>query len=344
MATEDRLSKVNLSLYRPSILWRLVKLLESALHSFDAAATQKVLTVLRTHNFIRRPPTLAAYKSLTPIIVEWKGRGMRQIALKQILDSPQMTSVFPVEWPQIVVSNKLPKSIASLVFNFALVSRTMSINPAIVCPCQTLFPTKFRTFHNHVYTGDLNIVAVTSLRKILAYGSNFRTAVLQPDLGAAIEEGLNTFINSTASTKGMDVCQFSEWKTKVLSAVRTRASQHTSPGVTFSKSALKNLKFLQEYLVLAPTDKASSNISFTCKRLYVSEILSNEFEQSGAYRASPHATLERITNRHEQRLSTDNLGLFYTHKLGFLYAMPKFHKQTVKQRFIASLKNCSTTL
>jgi hypothetical protein len=37
-------------------------------------------------------------------------------------------------------------------------------------------------------------------------------------------------------------------------------------------------------------------------------------------------------------------GLFGKEKFGYLYAIPKFHKSTPKQRFIAGLANCTTTL
>ena len=66
-------------------------------------------------------------------------------------------------------------------------------------------------------------------------------------------------------------------------STRFATATQQSHGMEFTKSAHKYLRFLQNYLVLSPTDKAARNVSFICKRLYVTEILKNEFINSGAY-------------------------------------------------------------
>ena len=145
---------------------------------------------------------------------------------------------------------------------------------------------------------------------------------------------------------------FVPWKEEVLRLVRARAPTNNNHGVVFNRAAQKYLQFLQKYLTLSPTDKAANNVSFVCRRLSVA-ILKKEFgehkdqlepadlpSQSRAYEHSLVST-DDIILAHKNFLNPKSL--FGQEQIGYLYALPKFHKRTPKQRFIAALSNCTTT-
>ena len=338
-----QLDSIVLDSYRKAILWRMLLVVESAEHAFQAASAEAVAMKLREFLVIRNTPKRKRSKNVCPIIVEWQGRAMRSIQLRSILEMEKHKALFPDTWPEVVISKRLPPTIANTIFNFTKVAKDMKTSGTKVCPCNGLFPKKYRSLGNCVYTGDISIVRHNDLRTILQYGANFRTRVADPDLVTAIENGLNSFITVQSIKLGLDKSAFEAWKMMVLNTVRTRFATATqqSHGMEFTKSAHKYLRFLQNYLVLSPTDKAARNVSFICKRLYVTEILKNEFINSGAYLEVKTPEMD-IIQEHRNFLSPK--GLFGKEKFGYVYAIPKFHKSTPKQRFIAGLANCTTTL
>ena len=264
-----RLDEVNLDTYRLAVLWRMMVVIQSAHHSFDPVSTSAVSAKLRAYLLTRKKPKPKEPQSLVPLVFNWKGRGMRSIRLRQLLESEHVRDLFPIDWPDVVLSNRLPKTVASCVFNFAQVAKSMKCDTSDTCPCQRLFPKKFRSLDGCVYTGDLSIVRQRELRNLLSYGSNFRAKVQQPELVEAIEEGLDTFIGRMSNEADEKAALFVPWKEEVLRLVRARAPTDNNHGVVFTRAAKKYLQFLQKYLTLSPTDKAANNVSFVCRRLSV---------------------------------------------------------------------------
>ena len=99
------------------------------------------------------------------------------------------------------------------------------------------------------------------------------------------------------------------------------------------------MRFLHENLVIVPTDKASNNATLVCKSLFL-KILADEFANSGTY-DEVSESLAEVVKAHLVYLQPKYL--MGSHKLGYLYASPKMHKSTPKQRFIAALADCTTT-
>ena len=334
------LENVKFDNYRRSNLWRMLLVVESKSHTLEPAAAAAIAAKLREYLLTRYKTQAKAKARATPIVVEWQSRDMRILRLRNILELDTVRSLYPGDWPEVVIARRLPRTISSLVYNFSRVASTLQSGSSDNCPCRNLFPAKFRKLRNCVYTGDLSVVRYTKLRSILAYGANFRTKVLQPNMVEAIGRAIESFASKQSEAEGIDSSLFKPWVDEVLRIVRNRLPEAASAhGVSWCKRSRKYLKFLQRYLVLVPTDKAFNNASFICKNLYV-DILKEELESSGAYEVSQRSK-EQLIMAHKRFLKPRNL--FGHKKLGHIYALPKMHKAAPKSRFIAALFKCLTT-
>ena len=95
-----------------------------------------------------------------------------------------------------------------------------------------------------------------------------------------------------------------------------------------------------------PTDKASNNITITCKKHYVS-CLQKELGVNGS---TPNATYQE-TPLSEAEICDNHKGFMLSHGLLLkpenmsipsLYWIPKLHKNPYKERYIAGSSKCTT--
>ena len=337
---KDKLEEVDFTLYRRSNIWRMLTVVRSSDHTLDSKAAEAIAEKLSAFLELRDRPKRIKSKSPFCLFIKWQGRGMRNIRLRQILESKKVRDCFPADWPDIVISKRLPDSIATRVFNYAEVAKSMKCSSGTVCPCNRVFPKKYRTVNGCVYTGDLSLVRDKDLRVVLAYGANFRTKLAEPNITAAVEKGLESFVSRYCVASSTDRSLFKPWIKLVLAMVRARApSVNQQHGIPLSRKGARYLDYLKTLLVLSPVDKASKNIAFTCRKLFVNNLL-NEFVKSGAYVKSVE-NVSGVVHRHKMFLKP--LKLFGNESLGYLYPMPKFHKPNPSQRFIAALSRCTTT-
>jgi hypothetical protein len=255
------LGDVKLVSYRLKVLWRMLTYLESGEHSLDdTVAVAAVVALLRPYLLRRRWPARVK-KSVVPLKIAWETRGIKHVHLRKILESEEARSVFPSRWPDIVLSKRLPKTLASIVFNYSRVARS---GRRIMgnCACHRLFPRRFRSHRDCVYTGDLSLIQSPELRRIFNYGTNFRLRVQDPNIMRAVRNALVEFADSQSSHCQVERSLYDPWIRAILRRVRTRAPQADSVhGVPLSRAARKYLKFLQRYLVIVPTDKTRNNVS-----------------------------------------------------------------------------------
>ena len=170
-------------------------MVRSSDHTLDSKAAEAITEKLSAFLELRDRPKRIKSKSPFYLFIKWQGRGMRNIRLRQILESKKVRDCFPADWPDIVISKRLPDSIATRVFNYAEVAKSMKCSSGTVCPCNRVFPKKYRKVNGCVYTGDLSLVRDKDLRVVLAYGANFRTKLAEPNITAAVEKGLESFVS-----------------------------------------------------------------------------------------------------------------------------------------------------
>ena len=189
----------------------------------------------------------------------------------------------------------------------------------------------------------------------------------------AVDITLTNFIvkcRASAGVQPLPVTAYQEWKQYIMSQARTYVADyahkngvsvddiiHPRPNKTrwnsskdevyLSKKSLKYLRWLQQYLVMVPVDKASNNIAFICKRHYI-DILRRELtgdevdsKKDAAYVKSRESA-DDVVKRHLTFLKSE-YKLEVPDRLPYLYWMPKLHKNPISERFIAASFQATTT-
>lgn len=116
---------------------------------------------------------------------------------------------------------------------------------------------------------------------------------------------------------------------------------HPRPKRMLDKGTRRALKKLQKHLVLVPVDKASNNIALVCRKLYCHVVRSELSSDSNAYKLSDKEQAE-IISTHKKYLQP--FLLYGQDILPFLYMSPKFHKDPIGYRFVASSARCTTSV
>ena len=180
-----------------------------------------------------------------------------------------------------------------------------------------------------------------SLKDIFRHGSKFR---LIPTLNKnlireEIRSDVSEYIYKISLKLNIHLGHFAEWKAKLLDLIFYKISTviNIFPCTTNFVQFSNKVKNLQDKFVVMPVDKASNNFGFVCKRFYATILLSeidsdSVFEQ---YRGNINSVKDAYDNvLKEFKVSPS------AYNIPFMYAIPKFHKNPLKFRFITSSINC----
>jgi len=342
------LGRVNWEKYSPRSLHCMLGYLNSGECKLSAAAEKTLTTTLNGVIKLRLNLTKKVKESKPYIRLLYVAHGLRTMGLKSILLEKEVSNLFPdpdEDFSEYVICKKLVEPIGQKLLNFRSVAKRLE-GKAGDCPCRKLFASKFRPDNQCVLTGDLSLVRNDTLRLLISYGPNFREHV-DSDPMAAIRKGLREFITHHSWSTDRSRVAYNAWARAVFDKCAERLSplplkpvpSKTDP-MLLNPAVAKHLKFLQQFLVLVPVDKAASNIAFVCKSLYVEQLKKELSRADGAYEPEARSQ-EEILSDHGKFLQP--MKLVGAAKLPYLYWSPKFHKQPTGQRFIAGSSECSTT-
>ena len=184
------------------------------------------------------------------------------------------------------ISYSYTRSVASKIFNYKrslqlIAFSSLSQNP-LPCTCSG---SKFLYAPcGHVVTGDLNIVRNEKLRDLLRKGPNFREPVSftwHQNFDIIMDAG-EVYARQWGNKKDVELDFLSEWIKSIGDLVKRRIRRLNHSLNTRSESIFSNpdvvheLSRLHENFVIVPTNKASNNYTFVCKKHYV-DILIKEF-------------------------------------------------------------------
>ena len=231
-------------------------------------------------------------------------------------------------------------------------------NETIKCNCNNYANEFLNLERNHVFTGNLQIVKSSKLRKLLSKGPKYRepTEIKWEDAKGVIEGGVDDFMKGLSETKRISPLTLQNWKNSIFELVDNKIKKY-SPRIKSKKvqsvfddvEAKTELKRLQNDFVIVPIDKAANNIAFICKQHYA-EIIFSELNYSQILsNASPSDTYEFITKsssdiiqEHRSILSKHDLKMEEGMDcLPSMYWIPKLHKNPVGNRFIIASPKCS---
>lgn len=297
----------------------------------------------------------------TQLKLTFINKGIEMINLGRILRDPDIRNAFPLEdsdKPMIVY--KYTKPVRNKIVNYRQTVQSSVYDDWMAsegrCDCQ-YSPFK-DNHHDHVITGNLNIVQNRKLKALLSKGTNYREAktINWRYNKKEILNSLTNYINGRCEKLGMPLAAFSEWKSKIVECINLKINvlkrriPHYRPSrsVFTDDMASQELDRLQNKYVISVVDKAGKNYSFICKWYYM-KILYNETGIPENINGNDNTYEMRIENEVDiiqnqmDFLESVNINVKAESAiLPFIYWIPKFHKNPIKARFIVSSSLCVT--
>jgi hypothetical protein len=381
--TRGTFNSIHWDNYTSRSLWGMIHFAEKVkpTNSMITDEHREVIVSTLRHILMVRPslPTKRVKQSSVDFIrIEWTSDLHRRIALKSILLESEIKKLMPsamlASIETILIAKKLTRPIGGDILNFSSVARLLpKMRSGFACECRQLFDSKYRMIdsvtneHGCVRTGDVTIINHLELRRLMTRGPRFRERSKADPL-TSVKIGLDQYIRYHVRTSNGALLprDFAEWRRMVINRCGEKLNMKSSKNgkshyenndndtplpVLQQPEVRKYLQFLQRHLVFVPMDKASNNIAFICKSLYV-DTLQKEFSRTnGAYVDVPltvssgmnhNKAVVEIMVAQREYLGAGLLG-DAPYKLPYMYGMPKFHKIGNCWRFIAGSRSCSTT-
>ena len=286
-------------------------------------------------------------------------KGLDYINLSGILKSKMVKDKIPVYFQNIeppVIGFRFNRSIAGLLFNYKKCLQTENVERADIdnMQCNCSKSPFIDQDHNHVISGNLDIIENTELRNIVRKGPKYRLPrkIDWKKNVNNISNFLDTYIKDWIRKEQKEnpkhrlkVNLLTPWKAKVLQLVQNRIDTCKKKCKRFfplkiSGKLKEELDTLQKKYILTPADKAQNNVIFICKKFYFSKIR-EELEGSNSYKLV-NETADDINNN--ITLFSQDFGISIKDEMKeipVIYFVPKMHKNPTKQRFIAGSKICS---
>ena len=275
------------------------------------------------------------------LVINFEHKYIDALNIPQLIHNQALMSCFPIKETYPKISFKYSQTLGSMVFNYAKFSKELHIENLehYVCECnQSLFKDEF---HNHIITGNLNVLEDNELINIFNFGSKFRVI---PKLNihnmmSSIINNIDVYIHRLSFKFNVNIGQFNEWRSKVLENIRNKiAITPNTFRCTINQRVLRNkIREIQNRFVIIPVDKANSNFAFICKKYYA-QILINEVNSNDTFELC-NVNVSNIKDLFVNFLKPYHLSPS-CYNIPFIYSIPKFHKNPVKFRFITSSFNC----
>ena len=275
------------------------------------------------------------------LVIDFEHKYIDSLNIPQLIRNQELISCFPLDETYPKISFKYSQTLGSMVFNYAKFSKELHIENLEQYECECENNVFKDEFHNHIVTGDINVLEDNELKNIFKYGSKFR---LIPKLNlrnilANISNSINVYIHRLSFRFNVNIGHFNEWKAKLLETIRNKIA--VTPN-TFSSTAnqriIKNkIREVQNKFIIMPVDKANNNFGFVCKKYYA-QILIAEISSSNTFEIS-NMNFSSVKDLFINFLKPYNLSPS-SFNFPFMYFIPKFHKDPIKFRFITSSFNC----
>ena len=163
------------------------------------------------------------------IVVKYVNKYVENIGLSRILKDHASSQLFPAHEHIVTpVSFKYLPSIRSNVTNYRQ-TNDENLNPhSLSCDCSS--STFKDQHHNHIVSGNLDIIHNEELRNLLKKGLNYRHQAppnKQKKL-SAVKEAVDNYINKKSSLISKLTSMFMEWKNAMLTTVKQKLDTFSS--------------------------------------------------------------------------------------------------------------------
>ena len=297
--------------------------------------------------------------------VPFNNKAIDFINIHKILKDNDVCSALPEalrdDIPTVVYT--LTNTIRSRIFNYKEFVQSLDVDRFLrdetILPCDCLHSPYIDMNHEHILTGDLNIVDNINLRNLISKGPKYREPqhFSYDKAKDNIALGIENCIDAWSTKKDIPVVTFQNWKNIIMDKINARI-QHLTHTRKFKRSNIKHSLFndhdvktclseLQNKYVMVPIDKAANNVAFVCKRFYAHVLLKElgiaQNEPSSTYSSITTLTNQDVISQHKHTLKEKfNLSIEDNMlHLPDIYWMPKLHKNPTKFRFIIASKRCT---
>jgi len=294
--------------------------------------------------------------------IKFNNKAMDFINIHKIMRDKDTIDALPQDLSNDIptIIYQLTDSIRSKLFNYKEFVQTLDVDAFIednnILPCDCLNSPFIDLDHNHILTGDLNIISDSKLKGLVAKGPKYREP-LPFSLDKAKAEillGLDNCIDTWSSKTKLSKALFHDWKGIITSKIDERISSLQPKKNNNKHHSILKLQPTKECLsdlhskyVMVPIDKAANNIAFVCKRFYALVLL-EELGLIGSttstYTILDQLSPDNVIKQHITELK-QKFNITVEDKMSTLpdiYWIPKLHKNPVKFRFIIASKHCTT--
>ena len=306
-----------------------------------------VIKDIAVHKLSRHHPSPVKKTANSYLVVDYVNGLLDDINLPSLINNKEIMDKFPhdSEFCTPSLSFKYSRTTRSRITNYKkAVQEDVS---STRCNCANYPPEYVDNHHQHVFTGDINIVEDKNVKTLFSKGLNYREPQ-KPDkakVKSACQAAIDRYINTVSPRVNMNTSAFTPWKVELLKAIDSKLStvQLYNYNSELGNSASRNyLDKLHKDFVIAPIDKASNNISIVCKSYY-HQVLNNEILQSGNFEQVQESEID-VVDRLDQFLKSKGIQVDESsQKLPFLYFTPKMHKDPPGSRFITAGKDTITS-
>lgn len=283
------------------------------------------------------------YKFDSFLVINFSHKYIDLLNIPQLLYNQNLIKAFPIKYTYPKVSFKYSRTLGSIVYNYSQFSKNIKAEDINEYPWHCYSSPFKDVTHNHIITGNLDILEDNATKAIFKYGSKFRMVprfnvdIIKKEIKASIYD----YIHKLSYKLNLPLGYFSEWKALLLDLIFNKISSTNNVfPTTVNINQFKNkLKILQDKFIIMPVDKAGNNFGFMWKRYYA-QVLFSEIETSNTFELSS-ANLTTIRDTFCNTLKQYKI-FPTTYNIPFMYVIPKFHKNPTKFRYITSSVNCIT--
>ena len=280
--------------------------------------------------------------------IDFHNKGIDMINLPRIFRSKTLKSFvnfLDIKEPSVVYNSV--DDISSRIFNYNNVVKYFDEPSLCVC---SQFSEFIHIDCGHVVTGNLDIVRNVKLRNILSKGPKFKEprTIDFDENHRTVLENVKLFLVNWSSKEQVPLENLNGWYIEFerlmclqTADLKSRYSKGLKQQSVFEdKLVIEELDFFKAHFVLCPVDKASKNVAIICRNFYISNILDECSDNSGIINCSRDLSeIVKCQNEFLDSINIDRSSCKDT--LPHMFSSPKFHKPSLKMRYIVSYSNCS---
>lgn len=227
------------------------------------------------------------------------------------------------------------------------------------CECSTS-PYKDE-FHQHVITGNLNIVSNVELKDIMSLGVKYREPnFLKPNIiRNSINKNINNFIESKSKKYNIKIKDFDQWRNRITDIINKRISFYEvkkpqvfngTNSIMKMQSSKDYIKELQQKYILVVADKAANNFVLICKKFYVLTMMKELGIETVSFNCIGNITYQKEEKTENELIQEhtnilrDEFKLTCNKKdqiIPKIFWNAKLHKTPSKARFISGARHCT---